>query len=150
MEQWQGGAEISQPYSKKIVGAVCYAGAGQMEGSAFFRFPADDKRLLLAFVIGPRAPQQENNPAFTGPGKYSNIGISIKNDDGSSDTDFGQVVVNDDGQTGTFTLGASDDQEEDKDGKQIQQKKAPKDPNKQTDESTVTGTFNCGHKIKRD
>jgi hypothetical protein len=128
----QGGAQISKPFKRKVTGAVCFTGTGKIAGSAFFNFPTQVNKVL-SFTIGPAAPGQEKNDQFTGPGTYSNVGIFIKPEDGDSVFGHGQIVVNDDGRTGTFTFKtkpSSDDEDDD------------------DDDSAASGTWDCGRKLK--
>lgn len=126
----QGGAQISKPFQRKVAGAVCFTGAGKLAGSAFFNFPTQVNKAL-SFTIGPAAPSQGKNDQFTGPGTYSNIGIFIKPEDGDSVFGRGQIVVNDDEHSGTFTFkkaGASDDDDD--------------------DDGSASGAWDCGRKLK--
>lgn len=130
-----GGAQINQPFQRKISGAVCFSGTGKLEGSAFFNFPTQNNKAL-SFTIGPAATGQEKNDPFTGAGTYSNIGIAIQLPDGSSLAGYGQVVVNDDERSGSFNVktAASDSDDDDDDN---QGKKA-----------TASGVWDCGRKMK--
>lgn len=124
----QGGAQISKPFQRKVTGAVCFTGTGKLAGSAFFNFP-NQVNKTLSFTIGPAAPSQEKNDQFTGPGTYSNIGIFIKPEDGDSVFGRGQIVVNDDGRTGTFAFKIKASSNDDDDG-------------------SASGTWDCGRKLK--
>lgn len=128
----QGGAQINKPFQRKVTGAVCFTGTGKIAGNAFFNFPTQDRKVL-AFTIGPSASGQEKNDQFTGAGTYSNIGISIKAEDGSNLFAYGQVVINDDVRTGTFTFrteSKNDDDDDDDD-----------------DSGTASGAWDCGRKL---
>jgi hypothetical protein len=127
----QGGAQISKPFQRNVSGAVCFTGRGKIAGSAFFNFPTQVNKAL-SFTIGPAAPGQEKNDQFTGPGTYSNIGIFIKPEDGDSVFGRGQIVVNDDGRSGTFTFKATDSDDDDDDD----------------NDGSASGTWDCGRKLK--
>jgi hypothetical protein len=130
----QGGAQVNQPFQRKVSGAVCFSGTGKLEGSAFFNFPTQDKKIL-AFVIGPAAPGQEKNDPFNGAGKYSNILITIKPQEGDPLSGVGDVVVNDDERSGSFTFKteASDDNDDDDDDQ---------------GKGVASGVWDCGRKLK--
>jgi hypothetical protein len=123
----QGGARVDKPFKRQVTGAQCYqcyGGAGKYAGLVAFGFP-DRSTRALAFTIGPLkdalSPGQENNKPYSGPGDYSNIGISGKSQDGKTFVGFGTVTVSADEQTGTFKL----------------------------DNGTASGTWDCGHKLVR-
>jgi hypothetical protein len=99
----QGGAQIQRPFRSDVAGAVCFTGTGPLAGNAFFNFPTQGNKAL-SFTIGPSALRQDKNDTFTGPGTYLNIGIFIKPKYGNSLFGYGRVVVNDDGQSGTFNF----------------------------------------------
>jgi hypothetical protein len=128
-----GGAQVNAPFQLKVSGAVCFTGTGKLTGSAFFNFPTQNKQLV-AFVIGPAAPGQEKNDEFTGPGTYSNINITLQPPEGDAISGFGQVVVQDDERSGTFSFKTKGGNEDDDD-----------DDNKGGDAS---GTWDCGRKLK--
>jgi hypothetical protein len=129
-----GGAQISKPFQRRISGAVCFTGTGQIAGNAFFNFPTQDKKAL-SFTIGPSAPGQEKNGEFKGPGTYDNIGILIKPVDGDSILGRGQVVVNDDAHSGTFTF------------KTAAKPKDKDSDDDDDDDDAASGTWDCGRKL---
>lgn len=132
-----GGAQINQPFQRKISGAFCFSGTGKIEGSAFFNFPTQNKKAL-SFTIGPAASGQEKNDPFTGAGTYSNIGITIQSPDGSSLAGYGQVVVNDDERSGSFSFKtAASDNDDDDD-----------DDDNQNNKGVASGVWDCGRKLK--
>lgn len=130
----QGGAEISKPFQRQVRGAVCFTGTGKLAGNAFFNFPTQVHKML-SFTIGPAAPGQEKNDQFTGAGTYSNIGIFIKSEDGETVFGHGQVIVNDDVKTGTFTFKTAAGQKKD-------------DDDDEDDDSAASGSWDCGRKLK--
>jgi hypothetical protein len=119
----QAGARILAPFKREIAGAQCYSGSGKYAGDVGFGFP-DRSTRALAFTIGPLrdgySPGQENNKPYAGPGKYTNIGISGKAEDGKTLAGFGVVIVNADEQTGTFRL----------------------------NDGSASGSWNCGRKLQ--
>lgn len=155
-----GGAQISKPFQRKIGGAVCFTGTGPIAGNAFFNFPTEDKKAL-SFVIGPRGPGQEKNEEFKGPGTYENIAIFVKPVDDEAITGRGQVVVDDDERSGTFTFKTAVQSQDDsivqsKDKPKDNSKAKPKDKSKEKDsgddsddddDSTASGTWDCGRKL---
>jgi hypothetical protein len=122
-QQPAAGARIDTPFKREIAGAQCYSGSGKYAGDVGFGFP-DRSARALAFTIGPLrdgfSPGQENNKAYAGPGKYTNIGISGQAASGKTFVGFGVVTVNTDEQTGTFRL----------------------------DNGSASGSWNCGSKLK--
>jgi hypothetical protein len=120
----QGGARIDKPFKRQVTGAQCYGGAGKYAGLIAFGFP-DRSTRALAFTLGPLrdglSPGQENNKPYSGPGSYTNIGISGKSEDGKSFVGFGTITVNADEQTGTFKL----------------------------DNGSASGIWDCGHQLAR-
>ncbi len=126
----QGGAQIQGPFQRDVIGAVCFSGTGKLAGSAFFNFPTQDKKAV-SFIIGPSAPRQDKNDTFTGPGTYLNIGIFIKPKYGNSLFGYGEVVVNDDGRSGTFAF-----------------RTAPKTNDDDDDDyGGAAGAWDCGRKL---
>src|SRR5262249_22301823 len=83
----QGGARIDKPFRRKVTGSQCYGGAGKYAGLVAFGFP-DRTTRALAFTLGPLRDGfslgQENNKPYSGPGNYTNIGISGKSEDGKT------------------------------------------------------------------
>jgi hypothetical protein len=157
----QGGAQIQKPFQRNIGGAVCFTGTGPLAGNAYFHFPTQDKQAL-AFTIGTAAPHQEKNEAFSGPGTYTNIGIFIRPESGESVFGYGEVVVSDDGRSGTFSFKTGDSagektlkQNQNKDAPQKPQKDKKKDNKKKDDDSgaddddtsVAAGGWDCGRKI---
>jgi len=120
----RGGARIDKPFKRQVSSAECYSGAGKYAGLIAFGFP-DRSTRALAFTIGPLkdalSPGQENNKPYSGPGSYSNVGISGKSQEGKTFVGFGTITVNTDEQTGTFKL----------------------------DNGSASGTWDCGHKLVR-
>jgi len=118
------GARIDKPFKRQVTGAECYSGAGKYAGLVAFGFPNRATRAL-AFSIGPLkdalSPGQESNQPYSGPGEYKNIGITGKSEDGKTFVGFGTITVNTDEQSGTFSL----------------------------DNSSASGTWDCGHKLTR-
>jgi hypothetical protein len=114
-------------------------------------------------VIGPTPPRQDKNDPFTGSGTYSNIGIFVKaeNEDGEDLSGLGEVVVNDDGRSGTFSFksGAKDapaslqktqPKKDQKKGAKEKPKKASGEGDDSPDEDdsgVVSGTWDCGRRI---
>lgn len=155
-----GGAQINKPFQRKVGGAVCFTGTGPIAGNAYFNFPTQEKKAL-SFIIGPKGPGQEKNEEFKGPGTYKNIVIFIKPVDDEGTTGRGDVVVNDDARTGTFTFSTSGQPQEEsivqsKDKPKSDAKAKPKD--KDTDQasdddssaddnSAAAGTWDCGRKL---
>lgn len=127
----QGGAQINEPFQRKVIGAVCSAGTHKQKGTVFFNFP-DQGQQALTFAIGPGVQGQEKNEKFTGPGEYHNIGISVKSEDNYYVSGYGKIVVNDDRQSGFFAFhcpGCAKGEEDD-------------------DEAVASGTWDCGRKLK--
>lgn len=120
-----GGAHLVKPAPTQINGAECYSGAGKYAGDVAFGFPVRGMNAGLSFTIGPlrdgMSPGQENNRPYSGPGKYTKIGINGKAANGKRFFGYGAVTVNADEQTGSFQL----------------------------DNGSASGTWDCGHKLKR-
>ncbi len=120
-----GGARLVKPAPTQISGAECYSGTGKYAGDVAFGFPTRGMNSGLSFTIGPlrdgRSPGQENNKPYSGPGKYTNIGMNGKAANGKHFFGYGTVTVNADEQTGTFQL----------------------------NDGSASGTWDCGHKLKR-
>ncbi len=118
----QAGARIEAPFKREIAGAQCYSGSGKYAGDVGFVFP-DRSTRALAFTIGPLrdgySPGQDRNKPYSGPGRYTNIGISGKAESGKTSAGFGVVTVNADEQTGTFRL----------------------------NDGSASGSWNCGSKL---
>lgn len=126
-----GGARIKQPFTRSVSGAVCFTGTNKLEGNAFFNFPTQDKKVL-SFTIGPAGPGQQKNDPFNGPGIYSNISILIQPEQGDSLSGYGEVVVNEDSRTGTFSFKAKSDDDDDDD----------------EEGTAASGTWDCGRALK--
>ena len=131
----QVGAQINQPISRTITGAVCFSGTGKLDGSAFFHFPNQNK-TILSFTLGPAAPGQEKNDPFTGAGIYDNILITIKPETGNAFSGVGQVTVDDDVRRGAFSFKTAMTNNDDDD-----------DDEKPT-EAVASGTWDCGRALK--
>lgn len=108
-----GGAIITKPFSKTVSGAQCYAGTGDNKGKAAFGFPTRTpiSDATLAFTLGPitdgSAPDQANNPPYTGAGAYTNIGFFLGQPGGKPLGGVGTVIVNADLQSGSFDMGSA-------------------------------------------
>lgn len=107
-----GGAHITKPFDRTVMGAQCYAGTGSNKGKAAFGFPNRDlTAAALSFTLGPltdgSSPGQEKNAPYIGAGSYTNIGIVVRSEGGQSLIGYGTVTVNSDLRTGSFQYVAS-------------------------------------------
>ena len=121
----QGGARLVKPALTQVSGASCYSGTGKYAGDIAFGFPERGVNAVLAFTIGPLrdglSPGQENNRPYTGPGKYTNIGINGRAANGKRFFGYGIITVNANEQAGSFQL----------------------------NDGSAAGTWDCGHKLKK-
>ena len=144
----QGGAKITSPFAHDVTGAVCFSGTGKIAGSVFFNFPTQDRKVL-AFVLGPAAPGQEDNDKYQGAGTYTNINIYLKPPHGQAVSKIGQIVVDDNERSGSFNFQPPKDDKAKKDDKANTGDDDDDDDNENPNTAGAAGTWNCGRKLTK-